>query len=157
MATPVKTRVMDAIVERIEAISSVDSVIRRGPLPNDEQTKERPTVFVFDDDEYDVESRNCIRRAKFPLNIWIRVHDEQGREAISNQLDIMQADTHYNLIADKGATLQALGVRVQDSGPTQKIFDDQFQGAIKILYTITYNTNKDSLYTEEYDVNTVLT
>uniref|UniRef100_A0A6M3LE86 Tail protein n=1 Tax=viral metagenome TaxID=1070528 RepID=A0A6M3LE86_9ZZZZ len=149
---------MDYIAARVGDIDTVNAVMRQAPLPRLWETQEKPTAFLYDDDETTVEQRNNIRRAQFTMYLYIKVRSENGRQTISDQLDILQADAYQKLIWDCGASLKALGVRIQEnqSPVAAKYFDDEYMGAIMLLYSVTYHTNAKSLYTTAYGVNSNL-
>jgi len=158
MSAPIKTLVMDLIEARVNSMDLVNAVLRQAPLPRIWETEEKPTAFLYDDDETNVEQRGRIRRAQFILYLLIRVRNENGRTAINDQLDILQADAYQKLVWNPGNDIKQYGVRIQEtqSPVAQKYFDDEYQGAIMLSYTVTYNTNAESLYTKEYDTGSNL-
>jgi len=156
--SPVKTKIMDYIAARVGEVDLINTVIRQAPLPRLWEIQEKPTAFLYDDDETSVEQRNSIRRAQFTLYLYIKVRSENGRQTINDLLDILQADVYQKLVWNCGASLKAYGVRIrEDQSPVAaKSFDDEYLGALMLAYTVTYHTNAKSLYTKEYDVNTNL-
>jgi hypothetical protein len=135
--SPVKTRVLRAIVETIEAVVGANQVVARPQVPVDKDTATYPLVYVFDEPET-VRPNNRYAEVTMPIQMEIWLKD--GDFTISEQADWIQALLHERF-TNSNETFKAVALTLmpaaQDSaGP--KFYWDESLGGTTLRYVAKY-------------------
>lgn len=135
MADPVKTTILHAIVEAIEAIPMVGSVKRNPPNPPKRETAIFPVVFVYDGTESKAQ-RN--RYAMNILPIQIETYFLADEEDASDQADLIDCEIYKALLSGVDILALVQDIRPEEGNSSSKQFVDEFTAAIVNRYVVKY-------------------
>jgi hypothetical protein len=142
MSTPVKTSLMNAILDALETISSIGQVAPDPSSGPDRETAKYPVAFAWDDIE-SVETKNRVVQKSFILHVevWIK---PTGTQTISQIADIIQADVNKALLTDAGVKQWSIGIE-ETNGADKLYFETE--GMVHLKYKMTYAHK----YADAYD------
>lgn len=142
MAYPIKTYIMRAIKEDLEAILLDDNVtplfkkvIRNPSKPIDHDYFLSPSCFVFDEGDSAIR-RNRIANVTFPVQIeaWLKVHENE----VSDEMDMIQAEVHKKLASSTNVRLFAKDIEPDPTNTSEKFFIGEFLGGVAMRYIVKY-------------------
>ena len=135
MAEPVKTTILKAIVEAIEAIPMVGSVKRNPPSPPRRETAIFPVVYVYDGPE---QTRQRNRYALNILPIQIETYFLADEEDASDQADLIDCEIHKALLSNPAILALIQEIKPDEESSSSKQFVDEFTAAVVSRYVVKY-------------------
>ena len=135
MAEPVKTLIMRAIVETVEAISIVGSVKRNPPTPPKRETAIFPAVYVYDDTESKV-NNNRYSRNTFAVQIETYVLADE--EDASEKAELIDSEIYKAVLVAPAILALINSIKPEEGNSTSRQFLDEFTGALISRYVVVY-------------------
>ena len=135
MAEPVKTLIMRAIVETVEAISIVGSVKRNPPTPPKRETALFPAVYVYDDTE---SKMNNNRYSKNTFAVQIETYFLAEDEAASEQAELIDSEIYKAVLVAPAILALINKITPEEGNSTSRQFLDEFTGALISRYVVVY-------------------
>lgn len=135
MAEPVKTLIMRAIVETVEAISIVGSVKRNPPTPPKRETANFPAVFIYDDTESKV---NNNRYSKNTFSVQIETYFLADDDDASEQAELIDSEIYKAILVAPAILALINKIAPEEGNSTSRQFLDEFTGALISRYVVVY-------------------
>jgi hypothetical protein len=135
MAEPVKTLIMRAIVETVEAISIVGSVKRNPPTSPKRETAIFPAVYVYDDTESKV-NNNRYSKNTFPVQI--ETYFLADEEDASEQAELVDSEIYKAVLAAPAILALVNKIAPEEGNTVSRQFLDEFTGALISRYVVVY-------------------
>lgn len=137
MGTPIKTQVLDAILAAVQSVVLIKSVFLNPTTLPTRETAATPCANVWDETE-SVTPRNRLAMCEFPLqvDVWL----VKGTQALSKDMDIIQAELHKVLVLRGTALLKqySLAIIPDSAASAHKEFYEEQYGSITLRYVVKY-------------------
>jgi hypothetical protein len=135
MAEPLKTRILRAIAEAVEAIPIVGSVKRNPPSPPKRETALFPVVFIYDDVESKV-NNNRYSRNTFPIQF--EVYFLADEEDASDKADLIDSEIYKTVLKAPAILALINAIKPEEGNTSSKLFLDEFTGVLVARYVVVY-------------------
>jgi len=135
MAEPVKTLIMRAILETVEAISIVGSVKRNPPTPPKRETAIFPAVYVYDDTESKV---NNNRYSRNTFAVQIETYLLADEEDASEKAELIDSEIYKAILIAPAVLALVNSIKPEEGNTVSRQFLDEFTGALISRYVVVY-------------------
>ena len=135
MAEPIKTQILRAVRNAIDALEVVGQVVPNPANPPARETAIFPVVFVVDEAESKVRhNRIAINILPLHIEVWFRADmDEAGDMA-----DKIDAEIYQTLCSDPGILGLVMDIRPAEDPSAEKQYMDEFLGVLVLRYVVKY-------------------
>jgi hypothetical protein len=135
MPEPVKTLILRAVRNAIDALDVVGQVVRNPATPPQRETAIYPVVFVFDEPESKVQrNRYAINVMPLHIEVWFRADVEDA----SDKADLIDTEIYKALLGDVAIRRLVMDIRPEEAGSTDKQWVDEFLGVIVLRWVVKY-------------------
>jgi hypothetical protein len=135
MAEPLKTLILRAIAEAVEAIPVVGSVKRNPSSPPKRETAIFPAVFIYDDAESKV---NNNRYSRNTFTIQFEIYFLADEEDASDKADLIDSEIYKTILKDTAILALINAIKPEEGNSSSKLFLDEFTGVLISRYVLTY-------------------
>jgi len=150
--SPIKTQIMVALGEALEAITELKTVNRFKGKPIDLDVVPLPALYFYDDNESRVRNNrlqngviNLVMAVFMPIPV-----DDLGSQKFSDDADIIQAKVHGILFGSENL-LPSLGVIMIQEEQVNKDYPNDEYGILIIQNTLTYAHKFGDAFTTNTD------